>query len=86
MIYLVSKLLVKAVNAMLSFVNEHTRKKFVITDDLDVVCDELGWDVSEIRSGPGPNPPLMLTPVRSTMIPSVGSPQKQAEEHKERQP
>jgi hypothetical protein len=54
-IYPVPKLLVKAVNAMLSFVNEHTRKKFVITDDLDVVCDELGWDVNEIARCRGVN-------------------------------
>jgi len=28
---------------LLSFVNERTKEKFIITDDLDVVCKELGW-------------------------------------------
>jgi hypothetical protein len=37
------------VNAMLSFVNENTRKKFIITDDLFVVCKELGWNLKEIE-------------------------------------
>ncbi|KAL7529209.1 hypothetical protein ACHAWF_002879 [Thalassiosira exigua] len=37
-LYPVPRIMVRAVNAMLSFVNEHTRKKFVITDDLFVVC------------------------------------------------
>ena len=37
-IYPVPKLMVRAVNAMLGFVNEHTRKKFIITDDLVLVC------------------------------------------------
>lgn len=48
--YPVPKALVSVVNAMLSFVNEHTRKKFVITDDLFVVCKELGWNLKEIES------------------------------------
>jgi hypothetical protein len=42
------RLMVRAANAMLSFVNEHTREKFVITDDLDLVCIELGWDANEV--------------------------------------
>jgi hypothetical protein len=46
----VPKALVSVVNAMLSFVNEHTRKKFVITDDLFVVCKELGWNLKEIET------------------------------------
>ncbi|KAL3815372.1 hypothetical protein ACHAXA_000759 [Cyclostephanos tholiformis] len=54
-IYPVPKLLVKAVNAMLSFINEHTREKFVITDDLDVVCKELGWNINEIEECGGVN-------------------------------
>lgn len=36
-------------NAMLSFVNENTRKKFIITDDLVLVCKELGWNIREIE-------------------------------------
>jgi len=48
--YPVPKALVSVVNAMLSFVNEHTRKKFVITDDLFVVCKELGWNLKEIEN------------------------------------
>jgi hypothetical protein len=35
---------------MLSFVNERTQKKFLITNDLAAVCNELGWDQSEIDS------------------------------------
>ena len=52
-LYPVPRLMVRAVNAMLSFVNEHTREKFVITDDLDLVCRELGWDASEVGSCAG---------------------------------
>jgi hypothetical protein len=48
--YPVPKALVSVVNAMLSFVNEHTRKKFVITDDLFIVCKELGWNLKEIEN------------------------------------
>ena len=33
---------------MLSFVNEKTRSKFVITDDLQTVCDALGWSKDEV--------------------------------------
>ena len=47
-LYPVPKLMVRAVNAMLSFVNEHTRKKFVLTDDINLVCNVLGWDKNEI--------------------------------------
>ncbi|KAL7483487.1 hypothetical protein ACHAW6_009135 [Cyclotella cf. meneghiniana] len=47
--YPVPKIMASAVNAMLSFVNENTRKKFVITDDLFVVCKELGWNLKEIE-------------------------------------
>jgi hypothetical protein len=32
----------------LSFVNEDTRRKFVLTDDLNVLCKELGFDKAEI--------------------------------------
>jgi len=34
---------------MLSFVNEKTQKKFVITNSLDKVCEELGWTKSEVE-------------------------------------
>jgi len=49
-LYPVPRIMVRAVNAMLSFVNEHTRKKFVITDDLFLVCKELGWNLKEIET------------------------------------
>lgn len=49
-LYPVPRIMVRAVNAMLSFVNEHTRKKFIITDDLHLVCKELGWCWKEIES------------------------------------
>lgn len=35
---------------LLSFVNEQTQKKFVITDNLDVVCQELGWNKEEVEA------------------------------------
>jgi hypothetical protein len=47
-LYPVPKLMVRAVNAMLSFVNHHTRKKFILTDDMNLVCNVLGWDKNEI--------------------------------------
>ena len=34
---------------MLSFVNEKTQKKFLITNDLDKVCTELGWNKAEVE-------------------------------------
>eukprot|EP00585_Thalassiosira_rotula_P001099 CAMPEP_0196163060 /NCGR_PEP_ID=MMETSP0910-20130528/48151_1 /TAXON_ID=49265 /ORGANISM="Thalassiosira rotula, Strain GSO102" /LENGTH=390 /DNA_ID=CAMNT_0041428019 /DNA_START=63 /DNA_END=1233 /DNA_ORIENTATION=- len=49
-LYPVPRIMVRAVNAMLSFVNEHTRKKFIITDDLFLVCKELGWNLKEIET------------------------------------
>merc|ERR1719491_626854 len=54
-LYPVPSKLVRVVNAMLSFVNEHTRKKFVITDDLCLVCKELGWNLKEIEEEGGVN-------------------------------
>lgn len=47
-LYPVPRIMVRIVDAMLSFVNEHTRKKFIITDDLGLVCRELGWNWKEI--------------------------------------
>jgi len=35
---------------LLSFVNKRTRDKFIITDDLEVVCKELGWNKGEVES------------------------------------
>ena len=37
-LYPVPRLMARVVNAMLSFVNKHTRDKFIITDDLVLVC------------------------------------------------
>lgn len=34
---------------MLSFVNERTQKKFLITNDLAAVCKDLGWNQAEIE-------------------------------------
>jgi len=49
-LYPVPKVMTRVVNTMLSFVNEYTRKKFVITDDLQLVCKELGWNLKEIEA------------------------------------
>ena len=54
-LYPVPRKMVVVVNTMLSFVNEHTRKKFVITDDLELVCKELGWNMEEIETCGGVN-------------------------------
>lgn len=48
--YPVSKVTKLTASGLLSFVNENTKKKFVITDDLDVVCSELGWDKAEVEA------------------------------------
>jgi hypothetical protein len=34
---------------MLGFVNEKTQKKFLITNSLDKVCEELGWAKQEVE-------------------------------------
>jgi len=47
--YPVSKLVRRTTSMLLSFVNKKTRDKFIITDDLDVVCKELGWNKTEIE-------------------------------------
>ena len=39
----------EARNALLNFVNEKTQKKFVITNSLAKVCEELGWDQREVE-------------------------------------
>jgi hypothetical protein len=38
---------------LLSFVNERTQKKFIITDSLDKVCQELGWDKALVEAAGG---------------------------------
>jgi len=48
--YPVSTMVKKTAGMLLSFVNENTQKKFVITDDLDVVCKELGWNKADVES------------------------------------
>jgi hypothetical protein len=35
---------------LLSFVNEKTQKKFIVTDSLDRVCEELGWDKADVEA------------------------------------
>lgn len=47
--YPVSKTVAMTSKVLLSFVNERTQKKFVITDDLAKVCKELGWDQKEVE-------------------------------------
>ena len=51
--YPVSKTVAYMAKTLLSFVNERTQKKFVITDSLDKVCDELGWDKASVEAAGG---------------------------------
>ena len=44
----VGRFMATAAYGLLSFVNEKTRAKFVLTNDLDVVCAELGLDRAEL--------------------------------------
>ncbi len=60
-VYPVPKLLVKAMNAMLTFINMHTRKKFVVNNYLNLVSRELGWDVSKIDECGGVNGCMNVT-------------------------
>jgi hypothetical protein len=48
--YPVSSFVRRTCSVLLSFVNSKTRNKFIITDDLDVVCKELGWDKNEVEA------------------------------------
>lgn len=48
--YPVSSFVRRTSSVLLSFVNSKTRNKFIITDDLDVVCRELGWDKNEVEA------------------------------------
>mmetsp|Transcript_20900 Transcript_20900/g.27483 ORF Transcript_20900/g.27483 Transcript_20900/m.27483 type:complete len:374 (+) Transcript_20900:110-1231(+) len=48
--YPVSKVVASTSSMLLSFVNESTQKKFVITDSIEKVCEELGWDQKEVEA------------------------------------
>jgi hypothetical protein len=48
--YPVSTMLATTARTLLNFVNEKTQRKFVITNSLAVVCEELGWDQREVES------------------------------------
>lgn len=48
--YPVSTMLGTTARTLLNFVNEKTQRKFVITNSLAVVCEELGWDQREVES------------------------------------
>jgi hypothetical protein len=45
----VSTMFATTARTLLSFVNEKTQKKFVITNSLDKVCAELGWNRQEVE-------------------------------------
>jgi hypothetical protein len=47
--YPVSTMLATTARTLLSFVNEKTKEKFVITNSLAKVCEELGWDQREVE-------------------------------------
>jgi hypothetical protein len=51
--YPVSKTITYMAKTLLSFVNERTQKKFIITDSLDRVCEELGWDMAQVEAAGG---------------------------------
>ena len=48
--YPVSTMLGTTARTLLQFVNEKTQKKFVLTNNLSVVCDELGWNQEEVEA------------------------------------
>jgi hypothetical protein len=48
--YPVSTMLATTAKTLLNFVNEKTQKKFVITNSLARVCEELGWDQREVEA------------------------------------
>jgi hypothetical protein len=48
--YPVSTMLAKTARTLLSFVNEKTQRKFIITNSLATVCEELGWDQREVEA------------------------------------
>jgi hypothetical protein len=47
--YPVSTMMGATARTLLNFVNEKTQKKFVITNSLAKVCEELGWDQREVE-------------------------------------
>jgi hypothetical protein len=51
--YPISRTVAFMARTLLSFVNERTQKKFILTDSLDKICDELGWDKSEVLEAGG---------------------------------
>lgn len=48
--YPVSTMLGTTARTLINFVNEKTQRKFVITNSLNVVCEELGWDQKEVEA------------------------------------
>lgn len=46
--YPVSSMVGLTARSLLSFVNEKTQSKFLITNQLDKVCEELGWDQRDV--------------------------------------
>lgn len=46
--YPVSSMVGLTARSLLSFVNEKTQSKFLITNSLDKVCEELGWDKRDV--------------------------------------
>ncbi|GMI32954.1 hypothetical protein TeGR_g10209, partial [Tetraparma gracilis] len=52
-LYPVGRFMATAAYGLLSFVNEKTRSKFVLTDDLSVVCAELGLSEAEVADAGG---------------------------------
>jgi hypothetical protein len=51
--YPVSKTVSYMSKTLLSFVNETTQKKFIITDSLDQVCEELAWNKADVEAAGG---------------------------------
>ncbi|KAL3918816.1 MAG: hypothetical protein SGILL_004057 [Bacillariaceae sp.] len=47
--YPVSTMLSTTAKTLLTFVNEKTQKKFILTSNLSEVCKELGWDQKEVE-------------------------------------
>lgn len=47
--YPISTMLSTTAKTLLSFVNDNTRKKFVLSSSLTEVCDQLGWDQTEVE-------------------------------------
>lgn len=48
--YPISTMVAATARTMLSFVNETTQKKFVLTNKIDTVCKETGWDVKDVEA------------------------------------